>query len=283
MRTDIAPSLVSDWWGRSKTERRMSNKPNLDELELSDAELLELIKNHGIDRRSVMKALGVGTVLSFGAGSAAAKHDEPHPPHIDSHFGYAAPKDERLPGKLRPDHTVELHFDGGALMDGDQTTLPFHFEPMGLQVEEGDIIRFDFTSPEHTVTAYHPELDRQRRVPDGVPPFSSPAVNQGGFWLYQFDSPGLWDLFCVAHEVFGMVIRIVVGDPSDPGYDGTFGPANPPPAGPLAPTSRAALAAVGITSWPFPTAAEVFATNALTESNIVANSPVTSSDVEADL
>ncbi|MDY6819031.1 MAG: plastocyanin/azurin family copper-binding protein [Halobacteriales archaeon] len=255
----------------------MADNTRVDELELSDTELIRLIKHHGVDRRTVMQVIGVGTLVSLGAGSATAKHDNPHPPHIDSHYGYPAPEDERLPGKLHPDHTVELHIDGAALTDQDQTTLPFHFEPMGVQIEAGDIIRFDVPTPEHTISAYHPGQGRQRRVPDDNPPFSSPLMNAGGFWLYEFDSPGLYDLFCAPHELFGMVMRIVVGDPSDPNYDGTFGSSGRPPV------SRGELTALGITTWPFPTAHEVLNTPALAESNIVTNGPISVTDVESDL
>ncbi|WP_436933639.1 cupredoxin domain-containing protein [Halovenus marina] len=229
-----------------------------------------------------MKALGAGTALSLGAGTAVAGHDQPHTPHIDSHYGYSAPTDERLPGKLRPDHEVGLHIHENALTDEDPTTIPFHFAPMGLKVDEGDIVRFDFDTPEHTITAYHEGQGRQQRVPDDNPPFSSPVISTGGFWLYEFDSAGTYDLFCAPHEFFGMVMRIVVGDPGDPAYDGTFGPAGPPPQ-PRPPVSRPELTALGITSFPFPTAAEVLGTNVLSVSNIVSSGSVSVSAVEADL
>jgi plastocyanin len=260
----------------------MSEKLDVEELDLSDSELIKLIKSHGADRRSVMKALGVGTVLSLGVGTAAADHDQPHPPHIDSHYGYSAPADETLPGKLRPDHEVGLHLHPHSLEDEDPTTMPFHFAPTGLKIEEGDIIRFNLTSPEHTVTAYHEGQGRQQRVPDDNSPFSSPVINAGGFWLYEFDSPGTYDLFCATHELFGMVMRIVVGDPSDADYDDTFGPAGPPPQ-PRPPASRGELNALGVETWPFPTAAEVLDTDALTVSNIESSGSVSVSDVEADL
>lgn len=259
----------------------MSDKRSPDELDLSDAELIRLIRNHVADRRSVMKAVGVGTALSLGAGSVAAKHDEPHPPHIDSHYGYSAPADEKLPGKLRPDHVVELHIHEQALFDEDPTTMPFHFKPTGLKIEVGDIVRFDLESPEHTVTAYHEDQGRQQRVPDDEEPFSSPVINDGGFWLYEFDSPGTYDLVCMAHEFFGMVMRLVVGDPDDEDYDGDFGPTGQPE--PRPPVSRQALNALGITKWPFPTAADVFGTDALDVSNIDSSGSVSVSDVEDDL
>lgn len=190
------------------------------ELDLTDSELIEVIESHGVDRRSVMKALGVGTAVTLGSGTVAADHDQPHPPHIDSHYGYSAPEEEHLPEKLRPDRTVDLHVEEERI---DVSNLPevtvefgaFHFHPVGMQIEPGSVVRFDFHSPEHTVSAFHPKQGRQLRVPTGVPEFSSPLIGAGGFWLYRFDEPGVYDLFCAPHEFGGMGMRIVVGD--DPG------------------------------------------------------------------
>ncbi|MFB6310868.1 MAG: plastocyanin, partial [Salinirussus sp.] len=113
-------------------------------------------------------------------------------------------------------------------------------------------------------------------------PFSSPVINAGGFWLYRSESPGTYDVFCAPHEFFGMVMRLVVGDPDDSDYDGDFGPSGPPPQ-PRPPVSRVELNMLGITSFPFPTATEVLGTDALTVSNIDSNGSVSVSDVEADL
>lgn len=91
----------------------------------------------------------------------------------------------------------------------------FHFDPVGLHVEPGAIVAFDFTTPEHTATAYHREHERQQRVPDSTPAFSSTVNEHHGFWLYRFEEVGVYDLFCASHEYGGMGMRIVVGD--DPG------------------------------------------------------------------
>lgn len=217
----------------------MSDGPSPDELELSDTELLEVIKNHGIDRRAVMRVLGAGTVVSLGAGSAVATHDDPHPPQIDSHYGYSTPDAENVPQRLEPDHEVELH----VIPPNPPENRPpvFHFEPSGLAVDPGDIVQFTFTAPDHTITAYHPAHGFQRRVPEGVPPFSSPVINAGGAWLYRFDTEGLYDLYCAPHHILGMAMRIVVGDLEEvPNYEDTFeGSEGPPPL--LAPFSKEAL------------------------------------------
>lgn len=260
----------------------MPDKTTPADIELTDQELLTVIGNHGLDRRTVMRVLGLGAVATLGSGVGAARHAGGHPPRIDPYYGYSAPASERVPGNLDPDSEVELHIDNGAIFDQDPTTIPFHFEPMGLHVAEGDIIQFTGHTPEHTVTAYHEAQGRQQRVPDSVPPFSSPVLNGGAFWLYQFDEPGVYDLLCAPHEFFGMVMRVVVGDPDDAGFDGTFGPAGQPPL-PRPPVSGGELNALGITTFPFPTPHDVFGTDALTVTNIVDSGEVSVSAVEGDL
>lgn len=257
----------------------MTDETDADELELTDSELMTVLKNHGMNRRSVMAMLGLGVVGSAVGGTAAAKHNSKHTPHIDPYYGYPAPSDEKLPRKLQPDHVVELHIHDHAIFSPDPTDIPFHFGPMGLQIDEGDIIRFNFETPEHSVTAYHQQQGRANRVPNDAPPFSSPVINGGGFWLYRFDDPGTYDIFCGPHEQYGMVIRVVVGDPNSDDYDDTFAQTGRPPI------SRAELTFIGVEEFPFPTPNEIFQTDAMSVQNIASagSSGVSVSAVEADL
>jgi plastocyanin len=111
-----------------------------------------------------------------------------------------------------------------------EPNLDFLFEPMGFRVAPGDVVSFLFSTPEHTVTAYHPAQGRQRRIPEGLPPFSSPVLSAGRRWLYRFDEPGVYDLFCAPHEAFGMVVRVVVAEEGTvPSTD--FSKTGRPPAG----------------------------------------------------
>jgi len=131
---------------------------------------------------------------------------------------------------LEPDETVELYADEEKIDDANLPALTvefgaFHFAPVGLHVEPGAVVEFDFRTPEHTATAYHPGQQRQQRVPDGVPAFSSTVNEHQGFWLYRFEEEGVYDLFCAPHEWGGMGMRIVVGD--DPG-DVVRAPGRPP-------------------------------------------------------
>lgn len=190
-----------------------------------------------VGRRPLVKALGIGAALAAGSGTVSASDDESDL-QIDPTYGYATPDATTVPDDV-PDHDVELHIvdpvpeEHGPL---------FHFEPTGLSVEEGDVVQFTFTTPDHTITAYHPANGFQQRVPDGVPPFSSPVVNVGGAWLYRFEQSGLYDLYCAPHHILGMTMRIVVGelDEADvPDYENTFEGSEDPPL--LAPFSKAFL------------------------------------------
>jgi plastocyanin len=182
-------------------------------------------------RRTLLRAAGVGVAVpalgsaaTAGGGSDSesdaggqGSDDDARPPRIHPQFGYSGTADEEIPDALSPDATVELHTEEAKI---DDSNLPevtvefgaFHFRPVGLQVEPGAVVAFEFVTPEHTATAYHPGQERQLRVPPEVPAFSSSVNELGGFWLYRFEQEGVYDLFCAPHEWAGMGMRIVVGD-----------------------------------------------------------------------
>jgi plastocyanin len=170
----------------------------------------------------------------------------------------------------------------------------FFYEPTGLHVAPGDVVRWTFTTPDHNVVAMHPAYGMRRRVPLGVDAYSSPLLGfepssipgdmiepptppaEGGdddgeddeanqttvaatttetpgttadgttdtgnettdtgnmttatgepmpsgpvpdTWLLAFDTPGVYDMICSPHEVFGMAMRVVVGDDPDPEFE----------------------------------------------------------------
>lgn len=234
------------------------------------------IERVGFGRRQLMKLLGASTALAIGSGNVAAKHNKPHPPQIDARYGYTTPNADETPRKLKPDHVVELQIDPGT--PGENAPL-FHFEPTGLAVEPGDIVQFVSQTPNHTITAYHPGQGYQRRIPEGVPPFSSPVLSVGSAWLYQFDTEGVYDMYCGPHALSGMCMRVVVGDlqaEDIPDYVDTFEGSQDPPTRP--PFSKSFIendlntfsAENEDVVWASPTSRDVLGSDALDPLNITA-------------
>jgi plastocyanin len=142
--------------------------------------------------------------------------DEPActlPPCIHPELGFTDVDDAVGALGVEPALEVSMPVEEPSRRPGDpEPDLDFLFDPMGFQVAPGDAVSFLFSTPEHSVTAYHPAQGRQRRIPEGLPPFTSPVLPAGRRWVYQFDQPGVYDLLCAPHEVFGMVARVVVAE-----------------------------------------------------------------------
>jgi len=136
--------------------------------------------------------------------------DEPGQ-QIDPRFGFVGVDGESPP--VEADHSIDL-----MIRPRENAPIPeFYFEPTGLRIDVGDTVRFELATPHHNVNAYHPAFGYTQRLPDGVPPFSSPILTGGDYWLYTFDAEGVHDIVCAPHELFGMVGRVVVGSPTGPG------------------------------------------------------------------
>ncbi len=183
-----------------------------------------------IDRRGVLSAVGGGAVLAgLGTGVGAADDQGELPmaevsgEDVHPVFGFAALSPEIEP-PVAPDHEVRA-----LIRSREDREIPeFFFEPTGLAVEPGDTVRFTLATPHHSVTAFHPAMGFAPRVPDGVPPFSSPVLPVEAYWLYTFDEEGVYDFHCGPHEVFGHVGRIVAGSATGPGAEPVPGPGTEP-------------------------------------------------------
>jgi|AntDeeMetagen134_2_1112570.scaffolds.fasta_scaffold01650_11 plastocyanin len=189
--------------------------------------------DYGPDRRRVIKALGAGVGLSAFSGIASAQGDggegnggripvdklEDGNALISDHevhpvYGFSSQAAKVAP-PVEPDHEVQA-----LIRPREGVPIPeFFFEPTGLFIEPGDTVKFTMATPHHNVVAYHPQFGFQRRVPQVTPPFSSPMLPGGGYWLYTFEKPGVYEMNCAPHEYWGMVMRIVVGEVSGPAAD----------------------------------------------------------------
>lgn len=216
----------------------MPDNTNVEELELSDAELIEVLKNHDLDRRWLLKVFGVGAGVSLLGGTAAGQNGqggsangtEGRGRRIDEVYGAPYSADEDVPSGL-VDHLVRLHVHGGdaahegfPVGDGDdgddQDDLPeFFFDPVGLHVKPGEIVNFNVHNHLHTVTSFHPKYEGfPKRVPTDHA-LTSPPVADDDSWLYRFTTKGVYDLMCLPHLFLGMVTRIVVFDPEEDDID----------------------------------------------------------------
>lgn len=141
----------------------------------------------------------------------------------------------REDGTTLPPRTVGLRSLGG----------DFVFDPPGLLVEPGEEVHWLNIGDFHTVSAFHPANDEllpgevPLRIPEGAEPFHSGmlGLDAGSHFSRRFDVAGVYDYFCQPHYTFGMVGRLVVGEPRG-------GPAVREGTGELAEAARRALPAV---------------------------------------
>ena len=95
------------------------------------------------------------------------------------------------------------------------------FAPQGLAVAMGTTLRFLNLDAgnSHTATAYHPGLfERPLRIPEGATPWDSGFLLPDETFEVTLEQPGVYDYYCLPHEMAGMVGRIVVGQPGDAGW-----------------------------------------------------------------
>jgi len=96
-----------------------------------------------------------------------------------------------------------------------------YFDPVGVHISPGQMIRWVQESGYHSTTAYHPSnSNHELRIPEGAEPWDSGilqthAPEKGSTFEHTFTQEGVYDYFCQPHEAAGMVGRIVVGRPLD--------------------------------------------------------------------
>lgn len=225
-------------------------------------------------------SLGAGGATASEHGSSAETDDQDDGHFVadvvDPVFGYPLAADET--DDLELEHLVELYTvegsgehenfpqappqEGGDGADGESGEsgeggqggnggdggfqAEFVFDPVGLRVDPGDLVHFHDTAGLHTVTAFHEKYSEAfqeipTRVPDGVPGFTSPPIIGGESWIYQFSTPGVYDVLCLPHLFFGMVMRVVALDPDE--HDVEDDRFAAPSGGELSPNAAAVLTA----------------------------------------
>ncbi|WP_276272335.1 cupredoxin domain-containing protein [Haloarcula litorea] len=123
----------------------------------------------GSSRRDVVKALGAGPFLAGVGGTVSAQSGDE-----GGNRGEDDREDQPAGDAAGTVHEVRT------LVRGPPTNADrpadFFFQPTGLYVRPGDVVRFVFTTPDHNVVSYHPAFGMRRRVPTGVAAFSSPLL-----------------------------------------------------------------------------------------------------------
>lgn len=102
-------------------------------------------------------------------------------------------------------------------MWSDATGAAVGFDPVGLAVVPGTVVRWVLDSGIHSATAYHADLhDHPTRIPTEARPWDSGIlVEPGAAYEARLEVPGVHDFYCLPHEAAGMVGRIVVGSPGE--------------------------------------------------------------------
>jgi plastocyanin len=87
------------------------------------------------------------------------------------------------------------------------------FDPFGIRVTPGTTLRWrngDLGNA-HTTTAFHPQnSDHPLRIPTDAIPWNSDYLLPDETFATTLTVPGVYDYFCIPHEMAGMVGRIVV-------------------------------------------------------------------------
>ncbi len=111
-----------------------------------------------------------------------------------------------------PAKTIEIH------MKSDRAGGMVGFDPVGVFLQPGQTVRWICDANVHTTTAYSPKNDNHSlRIPENAEPWASDYLLPGQTFELKFTVEGIYDYFCVPHEMAGMVGRLIVGSPTGPG------------------------------------------------------------------
>ena len=110
------------------------------------------------------------------------------------------------------DQVVEVH------MKSDAAGGLVGFDPVGVILQPGQVVRWICDSNVHTTTAYSPKNDNHSlRIPETAASWASDFLQPGQAFEVKFTVEGVYDYYCAPHEMAGMVGRLIVGKPVGPG------------------------------------------------------------------
>ncbi|MFC7227103.1 plastocyanin/azurin family copper-binding protein [Salinirubellus salinus] len=121
-------------------------------------------------RRDVLRAVGAGGALAAVGGVRLAQEDD--------ETGDGTDEGTETDGTPDPERAGTVH--DVLMLVGPSTNearpADFYYEPTGLQVQPGDVVRLVAATPDHNLTSYHPAFGMQRRMPVGVGPVATPIL-----------------------------------------------------------------------------------------------------------
>lgn len=116
--------------------------------------------------------------------------------------------------RATPADVVEIQMRGNA--DGSEVW----FDPIGVLIRPGQTVRWINVDAgnSHTATAYHPSNSGHAlRLPEEAEPWDSDYLLPDETFSVTLTREGVYDYFCIPHEMAGMVGRIVVAQPGGAG------------------------------------------------------------------
>ena len=167
-------------------------------------------------RRRLLASVAGTTLFSFAGciGGIGGGGDN------DSHDGHEEKTDGDHHGATVPDGPSESATVTMKTEDGKS-----HFVPHIVWVHGGGTVTFETESGNHTATAYHPENDSPRRVPEDAPAWDSGIVTaDDGPYERTFEATGIHDFYCEPHHAQGMVGTVIVGEPENADQPGLSEP-----------------------------------------------------------
>lgn len=190
--------------------------------------------DHPTRRRVLQTSAGVLALVTAGCLGAQTSVSNPDaaepseaggPEASDSHGG--SPTDHHA-GDGHHEHSPTAHEGGHDHAHGEEVPAPadsvtfrmttsdagHHFEPHVQRLTVGGTATWVNESGTHTATAYHPDNDRPRLVPEGAEPFDSGLLTaEGAEFSHTFETEGVYHFYCVPHESVGMLGSVIVGEP----------------------------------------------------------------------
>ena len=103
-------------------------------------------------------------------------------------------------------------------MKSDATGAVVGFDPVGVFLQPGQLVRWICDANVHTTTAYSPtNANHSLRIPETAASWASDSLLPGQIFDVTLTDEGVYDYFCAPHEMAGMVGRLIVGKAVGPG------------------------------------------------------------------